>query len=77
MQQQQIFERVSCTEVKYIGKSGELIFEEGDNEKFIEIELLDDDHWDPTLEFKVARHAGGSEGKLSGVFCRVVFWAWK
>jgi ABC-type multidrug transport system fused ATPase/permease subunit len=38
---------------RYVHKQGEVVFEDGVAEQTIEIELIEDDTWAPTLEFKV------------------------
>jgi len=39
--------------IKYRQTSGRLVFEEGEHSKLITVDLIDDDVWSPTLEFKV------------------------
>eukprot|EP00931_Biecheleriopsis_adriatica_P073707 TRINITY_DN47940_c0_g1_i1.p1 TRINITY_DN47940_c0_g1~~TRINITY_DN47940_c0_g1_i1.p1 ORF type:complete len:956 (-),score=186.84 TRINITY_DN47940_c0_g1_i1:93-2960(-) len=60
--------------VKYIAKEGRIKFEAGERRKVIQIETINDDAWDATLEFKVALISDGLVNARRSEFlkqCRV------
>lgn len=60
--------------VSYLGFDKRVIFAPGENEHIIEIDLLDREFWDTTLEFRVELYGGGDLGDLeNGILGRYLW----